>query len=68
MKITTNHHYRHILYWHELTKKEQDEYRDAYDDVKESTFFRYRNWCYDLNDFLRVNDQLLIWQTGNQTI
>jgi len=52
MNITTNNHYRPILYWHELTEKEQDEYRDAYDTIEESTFFRYRNWCYDLNDFM----------------
>ena len=58
MKITTNHHYRHILYFHELTQKEQNEYKDAYDDVEDSGFFRYRDWCYDLNDFLRVNDSL----------
>jgi hypothetical protein len=55
MNIKTNNHYRPILYWHELTEKEQDEYRDAYDTIEESTFFRYRNWLYDLNDFLRVN-------------
>jgi len=53
MNIKTNNHYRPILYWHDLTEKEQDEYRDAYDDVQESTFFRYRNWCYDLSDFIR---------------
>lgn len=58
MKIKTNHHYRPLLYWHELTPAEQAEHRDAYDDVQESTFFRYRNWLYDLNDFLRVNDAL----------
>ena len=58
MKITTNHQYRPVLSWFELTEKEQNEYQDAYDDVKESTFFRYRNWCYDLNDFLCVNDHL----------
>lgn len=52
MKITTNHQYRPILSWFELTDKEKNEYRDAYDDVEESGFFRYRNWCYDLNDFM----------------
>lgn len=58
MKITTNNQYRPILYWHELTESEQKEYKDAYDDVEDSSFFRYRDWCYDLNDFLRVNDSL----------
>jgi hypothetical protein len=58
MKITTNNHYRPVLSWHELTTKEQDELKDSYDTIKESTFFRFKDWCYDLNDFLRVNDHL----------
>ena len=56
MKIKTNHHYRPLLYWHDLTDAEKAEYRDAYDDVQDSTFFRYRNWVYDMSDFLRVNN------------
>lgn len=58
MKVTTNNQFRPILHWHELTETEQKEYKDAYDTVEESSFFRYRNWIYDLNDFLRVNDSL----------
>ncbi len=58
MKITTNNQYRPILHWNDLNETEQKEYKDAYDDVEESSFFRYRDWCYDLNDFLRVNDSL----------
>lgn len=58
MQIKTNHNYRPILYWHDLTDAEQDEHRDAYNGVQDSTFFRYRNWLYDLNEFLRVNDAL----------
>ena len=58
MKVKTNNHYRPVLSWHELTDKEQNEYCDAYEDVENSTFFRYRKFCYDLNDFLRVNDSL----------
>ena len=58
MKITTNNQYRPILHWSELTEEEQTEYRDVYDDVEDSSFFRYRHWTYDLNDFLRVNDSL----------
>ena len=55
MKIITNNQYRHTLYFHEL---EQDEFKDSYDTVQESTFFRYRGNVYDLNDFLRVNNAL----------
>ena len=58
MKIITNNHYRPILSWHELTDNEKNEYCDAYEDVENSFFFRYRDYCYDLNDFLRVNDSL----------
>lgn len=58
MKIKTNHHLRPVLYWHDLTEAEKAEYKEAYEGVQESNFFRYRNWLYDLNDFLRVNDAL----------
>ena len=53
MKITTNHHYREILYWHDLTSEEQREHADDYEDVKESTFFRYRGQVYDLGEVSR---------------
>jgi hypothetical protein len=58
MKIITNNHYRPVLYWHELTTEEQEELKDSYDTIEESSFFRFKDWCYDLNDFLRVNDSL----------
>jgi len=58
MKIKTNHNYRPCLYWHDLTDAEQKEHADAYDDVQESTFFRYKGWVYDLSDFLCVNNVL----------
>ena len=58
MKIITNNHYRPVLYWHDLTEKEQKELKDLYDTVEESSFFRFNDWCYDFNDFLRVNDNL----------
>jgi hypothetical protein len=59
MKIKTNHQFRLLLSWHELTEAEQTEHADAYKDVQQSTFFRYRNWVYDLNDFLRVESSHL---------
>jgi len=61
MKIITNNQYRHILYFHELEQDEQDELKDSYDTVEESSFFKYRGNVYDLNDFLRVNEQ---WGKG----
>ena len=65
MKIITNNHYRPVLSWHELTTKEQDELKDSYDTIEESTFFRFKDWCYDLNDFLRVNDHLHVRGTDH---
>jgi len=53
MKIITNNHYRPVLYWHDLTEKEQNELKDSYDSVEESTFFRYRKRVYDLGEFTR---------------
>ena len=52
MQIKTNHHFRDVLYWHDLTEAEQGELSDSYDSVEESTFFRYRNHVYDLGEFL----------------
>jgi hypothetical protein len=56
MKIITNNHYRHILYFYELEPSEQEELKDSYDDVEESTFFRYRGQVYDLGEFMRSED------------
>lgn len=58
MKIKTNHHYRPVLYWNDLTDAEQAEHQDDYGAVHHSRFFRYQNCLYDLNHFLRVNDAL----------
>ena len=52
MKIITNNHYSPILYWHDLTEAEQREHADDYDDVQDSTFFRYRGQVYDLGEFM----------------
>jgi len=51
MKIKTNHHFRDVLYWHDLEPSEQSELSDSYDSVEESTFFRYRGQVYDLGEF-----------------
>lgn len=61
MKIITNHHYRPILHWSDLTEEEQNFRYGMYDDIEESSFFEYKDCVYDLNDFLRVNEQ---WGKG----
>jgi len=56
MKIITNHHYRPILHWDELTESEQDLRYGIYDGIEESSFFEYRHCLYDLNDFMCNTD------------
>jgi hypothetical protein len=55
--IKTNNKPRDILYWHELTDAERREhdYLDTEDKQQDATFVRYRDWCYYLNDFMRIN-------------
>ena len=65
LSITTNHHYRHILSWYDLTGKEQEEHKDDYEGVDSSRFFRYRGWVYDLAEFMRLEHttpEFLGWQ------
>tara|TARA_Y100000361_G_C11161432_1_gene347619 strand:+ start:2427 stop:2705 length:279 start_codon:yes stop_codon:yes gene_type:complete len=59
MKIKTNHHLRPVLYWHDLEASEQSELADSYDDIEESSFFRYRGQVYDLGEFMLKQDPLL---------
>ena len=52
LTIKTNNQFRELLYWHELTEKEQTEF--DYDGAEDSTFFRYKGYTYTLCDFMRV--------------
>jgi len=52
MKIKTDHKYREILYWDDLTEKEQEEFDWEY--AENSGFFRYKKEVYCLEDFMRV--------------
>lgn len=51
MEIVTNHHWRPILNWYDLTEKEQAEFDYFNPDNEAGNFVRYRNWVYDLNEF-----------------
>ena len=56
LKIITDNKYRPVLYWYDLLPKEQEEY--AYLEPVDKGFFgffRYRKWCYCLQDFMRVD-------------
>ena len=51
--IISNYHRRDILYWHELTDQEREEFDWIKED--EHTFFRFKDWAYCLSDFMRTD-------------
>jgi hypothetical protein len=51
MKTITNHRPRPILYWDQLTAKEQKWF--TFSDKEESEDFRYRGHVYTIGDFTR---------------
>ena len=53
MKIKTNNQPRDILTWYDLTPAEQKEF--DYLEDGEGSFFRYKNWVYDLGEFMRFD-------------
>ena len=60
MQIITNHQYRDIIDWHNLTNEEQSQFEGIaciclYD------FFRYKGRVYIVSDFDRVPDNLSDW-------
>jgi hypothetical protein len=55
--IQTNFHWYEPLYYFQLPKKWQKEYRDLKDSEKdELQFFIYRKWCYRLDDFVQITN------------
>lgn len=54
MKIMGDEKYEKILYWNDLTEDEKNELINSYETVKESSFFRYDNNIFDINDFLII--------------
>jgi len=53
MKIYTNHHWRKLLYFYELTDKEKRELDWIEDDT--ASVFRYRGNVYALDEFMRID-------------
>jgi hypothetical protein len=53
--IKTNHQWRDLLHWHELTDGERArfDWLDTEDRHGEASFVRYRGWCYCLDEFMR---------------
>ena len=54
MKVITNNQPRDLLSWHELTKKEQEEFDYLQEDVDQqgTWFFRYKGLVYDVANFV----------------
>lgn len=50
-QITTNHQPRALLFWSDLTEKEQANF-DFFDTTDGMDYFRYRGEVYALNEFL----------------
>lgn len=61
LTIKTNHQWRDILTFDELTEAQQAQLA-GYEDQDLSSFFIYKAWVYDLSDFMRIehdeNDDL----------
>ena len=63
--IKTNNHSRHLLYWDDLTVKEQVEHDwiapEEWDDF---TFFRYKGYCYCTSNFMRLDSNTAFYALG----
>jgi len=53
MKIITNHQYRELLEYDDLTEKEQIDNNEN----EEGLFFRYKGYTYCLSDFMVFTDE-----------
>lgn len=61
LTIITNHHVRPVLYWHDLTEREQSNLCQ-YDNIQDSLFCRYKGRVYDLlGEFLATNHFGIEW-------
>lgn len=56
MQVITNNHNRPIIYFFELPENIQEERKDDYEGIEDSSFFLYKGYYYDLNDFMRNNE------------
>jgi len=60
LTIITNGHYRPVLCWEELTKKERSDYDWGW--AVEDSYFRYKKQAYSLGEFMRVTrEELKDW-------
>ena len=57
--ITTNNKPRDLMYWEELTAKEQKELDYIKPDEAGFQFVRYKGWVYDVDDMMAVRAESL---------
>ena len=55
MVIKTNNVPRDLLYWFDLTEKEQKEFN--HDEREDSHYFRFKGWVYCLDNFLSLRNE-----------
>ena len=58
LTITSNHHWRPVLCWHDLTPNEQLEFDGELDCeyFYQDSFYRYKGLVYPLGDFMPVGE------------
>ena len=54
LSIQTNNQERPVIDWHDLTPKQQSEFN--YASAEESQFVIYKNWVYDIAEFMAVRE------------
>lgn len=62
LTIKTNGHYRPVLYWDELTQKEQADF--YWGGAEEGSFFRYKRSTYHIGEFTRVSGEEFVGWDG----
>ena len=53
LEIYGNNHCRDLLYWYDLTEKEQQDF--DFTDREDSSYFRYKGNVYTLGDIMRLS-------------
>jgi len=56
IEVRTNNQARLMIYWWDLTDKEKSnfDYLESEEDKSVANFIRYKNWIYDVSEFMHV--------------
>lgn len=60
MLIKSNHQYRNLLSWFELSEQEQSEF-EGVSNISQYDFVRYKGNIYIVSDFMRTPETLSDW-------